>query len=77
MGKQKEKKKDHASAGRATENTDKRSVDDTDDARGGGSNQNRDKGGVELDSTGGRRAKHNDDADKYGGRGGGNRGKGA
>ncbi|MCW3051277.1 MAG: hypothetical protein JWN14_447 [Chthonomonadales bacterium] len=47
----------------------KRAHDDKTSARGGGSNQNRDKGGVETDATGGRRAKHNDDEDKYGGRG--------
>ena len=54
--------------------TQKRAHDDH-TARGGGSNQSRDKGGVEMDATGGRRAKHNDDEDKYGGRGGGKRGQ--
>jgi hypothetical protein len=53
---------------------DLRSVDDTDDARGGGSNQDRGKGKPEADATGGRRAKHNDDEDKYRGRSGGNSG---
>lgn len=47
-----------------------RSADDTDSPRGGGSNQDRDKGGPEHDATGGRRAKQNDDEDKYRGRGG-------
>ena len=51
-----------------------RSSDDTDSAKGGGSNQDRDKGGPEHDATGGRRAKSNDDEDKYQGRGGHNRG---
>lgn len=54
--------------------TQKRAHDDKDSARGGGSNQNQGKGGVEHDATGGRRAKHNDDEDKYHGRGTGNRG---
>ena len=51
-----------------------RAHDDKSSARGGGSNQNQGKGGVETDATGGRRAKHNDDNDKYHGRGTGNRG---
>lgn len=59
----------------ANPETEKRSVDDTDDARGGGSNQNRGKGGPEHDATGGRRARHNDDEDKYDGRGKGKRGQ--
>lgn len=54
-----------------------RAHDDKHSARGGGSNQDRDKGGPETDATGGRRAKHNDDPDKYHGRGTGNRGKGS
>lgn len=54
-----------------------RAHDDKHSPRGGGSNQDRDKGGVETDATGGRRAKHNDDPDKYNGRGGGNSGKGS
>ena len=49
-----------------------RSSDDTESSKGGGSNQDRDKGGPEADATGGRRAKSNDDEDKYGGRGGKN-----
>lgn len=73
-----EKPSDDARAGShkpdGSDETNLRSSDDTDSLKGGGSNQDRDKGGPEADATGGRRAKHNDDEDKYGGRGGKNRG---
>jgi hypothetical protein len=77
MGKEKPKKKDHDSAGRAQEGEALRAHDNKESAAGGGSNQSSKREGVEMDATGGRRAKHNDDEAKYRGRGGGNRGKGA
>lgn len=73
MGKQKEKQKDRDSA---DNNRDSARAQDNNPQDGAEDEKIKGKSGIEHDATGGRRAKHNDDEDKYVGRGGNNSGKG-